>query len=134
MADLYASAWHYESASIRHRTVILRAAKVTAGAKIRAQFLDLTPFDTTDRPFARLVSAFVEQLHADVGGSESESGPSRGLPDVGDDRLNAPRVTPVPAPPDDQLVRLFGAGAIAAGLLAIVVAWWLRRNVSITRR
>jgi len=76
----------------------------------------------------------VNQLNTDLAGPESGADATVGLPDVGDDRLDAPSVTPVPAPPDDQLVRLAGVGAVAAALGAIVVVCWLRRNVSITRR
>lgn len=58
------------------------------------------------------------------------------LTGAGDDRLNPPSVTPKPAPPDDQLVKLAAIGSVVGAVLGLVVLTWLRRNinVSVTRR
>lgn len=58
------------------------------------------------------------------------------LTGAGDDRLNPPSVTPEPAPPDDQLVKLAAIGSVVGAVLGLVVLAWLRRNikVSVTRR
>ena len=58
------------------------------------------------------------------------------LTGAGDDRLNPPSVTPEPAPPDDQLVKLAAIGSVVGAILGLVVLGWLRRNinVSVTRR
>ncbi|MEM7094089.1 MAG: hypothetical protein AAF567_13875 [Actinomycetota bacterium] len=56
------------------------------------------------------------------------------LTGAGDDRLNPPSVTPVPAPPDDQLVRLAAVGALAGAIVGLAVVVWLRRNIAISRR
>lgn len=56
------------------------------------------------------------------------------LPGAGDDGFNRPTVTPVPAPPDDQLIRLAKVGTILGGIAALVIAQWLRKNLEIRWR
>jgi hypothetical protein len=56
------------------------------------------------------------------------------MPGAGDDGFNRPTVTPVPAPPDDQLIRLAKVGTILGGISALVIAQWLRKNLEIRWR
>ena len=56
------------------------------------------------------------------------------MPGAGDDGFNRPTVTPVPAPPDDQLIRLAKVGTILGGIAALVIAQWLRKNLEIRWR
>lgn len=54
------------------------------------------------------------------------------LTGAGDDRLNPPSVTPEPAPPDDQLVKLAAVGSVVGAILGLLVLQWLRRNVNVS--
>lgn len=64
----------------------------------------------------------------------SDSRPAVVGPGTGDDRLDSPSVTPLPAPPDDQLFRLAGVAA-AVGAVAVLLGWrWARRNLVLSRR
>lgn len=56
------------------------------------------------------------------------------VPGSGDDGLNPPSVTPVPAPADDQLVKLAAVSSIVGGVLVLFGLRWLRRNIVISRR
>ena len=56
------------------------------------------------------------------------------LPGAGDDGFNRPTVTPVPAPPDDQLIRLAKVGTILGGIATLVVARWLHKHFEIRWR
>jgi len=56
------------------------------------------------------------------------------LPGAGDDGFNRPRVTPVPAPPDDQLIRLAKVAGIIGGFATLVIARWFHKHLRITRR
>lgn len=52
----------------------------------------------------------------------------------GDDSFDRPTVTPVPAPPDDQLIRLAKVGSIAGSILGLVVLRWLHKHIEIRWR
>ena len=54
------------------------------------------------------------------------------LTGAGDDRLNPPSVTPEPAPPDDQLVKLAAVGSVIGAIFGLLVLQWLRRNVNVS--
>lgn len=56
------------------------------------------------------------------------------LPEAGDDGLNRPTVTPNPAPPDDQLIRLAKVGTVVGAIVSLVIARWLHKNVEVRRR
>jgi|GEM_PF-1709617 hypothetical protein len=56
------------------------------------------------------------------------------LPGAGDDGFNRPTVTPVPAPPDDQLIRLAKVGTVLGGIVTLAIARWLRKHVEIRWR
>lgn len=51
-----------------------------------------------------------------------------------DDAFDGPTVTPVPAPPDDQLIRLAKVGTILGALASIVVARWFHKHFEIRWR
>lgn len=51
------------------------------------------------------------------------------LPGAGDDGLDRPTVTPVPAPPDDQLIRLAAVGSLIGAIGAFIIARWLHKRV-----
>jgi fructose-specific phosphotransferase system IIC component len=57
-----------------------------------------------------------------------------GLPGAGDDGLNRPIVTPVPAPPDDQLIRLAKVGGLIGGLATALLVHWLHKHIEIRWR
>lgn len=68
-------------------------------------------------------------------GTNVEAGtPIEGLPGAGDDELSRPVVTPVPAPPDDQLIRLAKIGTILGAVGALILARWFHKNVEVRWR
>ena len=56
------------------------------------------------------------------------------FPGAGDDGFDRPQVTPVPAPPDDQLIRLAKVGTILGGIATLLIARWLHKHVEIRWR
>ena len=56
------------------------------------------------------------------------------LPGAGDDGFDRPRVTPVPAPPDDQLIRLAKVGSILGGVATLVILRWLHKHLEVRWR
>lgn len=56
------------------------------------------------------------------------------FPGAGDDGFDRPTVTPVPAPPDDQLIRLAKVGTILGGIATLIIARWLHKHVEIRWR
>lgn len=84
----------------------------------------------------------LDRFRANVGRRrtlQTQAGYRRGvakseLPYAGDDQLNAPTVTPDPAPADDRLVKLAALGGALSTLAALVALRWLKRNVIIRWR
>jgi hypothetical protein len=62
-----------------------------------------------------------------------EAGSSE-LPGAGDDSFDRPTVTPVPAPPDDQLIRLAKVGSVVGGILTLIIARWLHKHIEVRWR
>ena len=56
------------------------------------------------------------------------------FPGAGDDGFNRPTVTPVPAPPDDQLIRLAKVGGILGGIATLIIMRWLHKHLEIRWR
>lgn len=56
------------------------------------------------------------------------------LTGAGDDRLNPPSVTPEPAPPDENLLKMAIVGGMVGALFGLLVMHWLRRNVRVSMR
>lgn len=63
-----------------------------------------------------------------------EAGTNSSLPGAGDDGLDRPTVTPVPAPPDDQLIRLAKVGSVVGGIAAFFFARWLHKHLEVRWR
>jgi len=63
-----------------------------------------------------------------------DAGSENQLPGAGDDGFDRPTVTPVPAPPDDQLIRLAKVGTIVGGIVALIVARWLHKHLDVRWR
>ena len=53
------------------------------------------------------------------------------FPGAGDDGFNRPKVTPVPAPPDDQLIRLAKVGSVLGAIATLIIARWLQKHIEI---
>lgn len=56
------------------------------------------------------------------------------FPGAGDDGFDRPTVTPVPAPPDDQLIRLAKVGTVLGSLAGVVLLRWLHKHIEIRWR
>ena len=56
------------------------------------------------------------------------------FPGAGDDGFDRPQVTPVPAPPDDQLIRLAKVGSVLGGIATLIIARWLHKHLEIRWR
>jgi len=56
------------------------------------------------------------------------------FPGSGDDGFDRPTVTPVPAPPDDQLIRLAKVGSVLGAIVGLVLIRWLQKHVEIRWR
>ena len=67
-------------------------------------------------------------------GETVEAGANGQLPRSGDDGFDRPTVTPVPAPPDDQLIRLAKVGSILGGIATLLLARWLHKHLEIRWR
>jgi len=63
-----------------------------------------------------------------------DAGLDNSLPGSGDDGLDRPMVTPVPAPPDDQLIRLAKVGSILGGIAALIIGRWLHKHLELRWR
>ncbi len=53
---------------------------------------------------------------------------------AGDDRFDRPMVTPMPAPADDQLVKLVALSALGGAVAASLFWRWFRTNIRVSRR
>lgn len=53
------------------------------------------------------------------------------FPGAGDDGFNRPTVTPVPAPPDDQLIRLAKVAGVAGTIVGLVIMRWLHKHLEV---
>ena len=82
----------------------------------------------------RFRSALEPSGHSGYGTAVTRTGDFDKLPGAGDDGFNRPRVTPVPAPPDDQLIRLAKVGTIVGGIATLLIARWLHKHLEIRWR